>query len=84
MNQLPIEEYFTYHPPTTEERQQKHDSINESAISFARIIDQTVKDEDCRKMALFALQQARMVANQGVVVDELQSNLESHEKDVFL
>lgn len=73
LNQIPIEEYFKYHPPTTEERKAKHNKVNEGALSFAKIIDAMVSDEDCKKMALFAIQQARMFANQGITVDELRN-----------
>lgn len=68
---LPIEEYFKYHPPTTPERIHSHNAINEAALHFAQTVDKLVLDEDCRKMAFFAIQQARMFANQGITVDEL-------------
>jgi len=71
MNNLPIEEYFKYHPPLTEERKQKHNVVNDAALNFAKIVDKSVKDEDCKKMAMFAIQQARMFANQGITVDSL-------------
>ena len=70
--ELGIEEYFKYHPPFTEERKQIHNQINEAALNFAKIVEQTVKDSDCKKMAFFAIQQARMFANQGATVDELK------------
>jgi hypothetical protein len=72
--QLPIEEYFSYHPPTTQARVLKHDRINAAALELARVIQDSVADEDCGKMALFAIQQARMFANQGVTVDELKGD----------
>lgn len=73
MSKLPIEEYFRYHPPQTQERIRKHDRINQLSMEFAKIIDCEVEDEDCKKMALFALQQCRMFANQGITVDELKT-----------
>jgi hypothetical protein len=51
MTVLPIEEYFKYHPPTTIERQQKHNIINAIALEFARILDISVIDEDCKNSA---------------------------------
>lgn len=69
---LPIEEYFRYHPPVTDERKRKHDRINSLALEFAKAIDVEIADADCKKMALFAVQQARMFANQGITVDELE------------
>ncbi len=74
---LPIEEYFKYHPPTTEERKAAHNIVNNTALEFAKVIDATVLDEDCKKMAMFAIQQARMFANQGITVDELRKNQSS-------
>jgi hypothetical protein len=71
MNQLPLEEYFKYHPPLTQERKDAHEAINSAALAFAQVIQANVKDEDCRKMAIFAVQQARMFSNQGITVDEL-------------
>ncbi len=35
MLQLPIEEYFRYHPPTTEERKAKHDRVNAFSLEMA-------------------------------------------------
>ncbi|WP_407898703.1 hypothetical protein [Scytonema sp. NUACC26] len=68
---LPIEEYFKYHPPKTDDRIKKHNIINDAALRFARVIEENCKDEECRKMAIVALQQAKMFANQGAMVDEL-------------
>lgn len=74
---LPIEEYFRYHPPQTEQRKAAHEAVNNAALQLAHVIDISVLDEDCKKMAFFAVQQARMFANQGVTVDELRRNLEA-------
>jgi hypothetical protein len=71
---LSIEEYFKYHPCETEERRQKHKAINKSALDFAKVVDESVLDEDCKKMAFFAIQQARMFSNQGITVDSLILN----------
>lgn len=71
---LPIEQYFAYHPPTTRSRILKHDRINAAALELARVIQDSVADEDCGKMAMFAIQQARMFANQGVTIDELRGD----------
>ena len=68
---LPLEEYFTYHPPKTKERQAKHDTINKAALEFVLTIQQNVKDEESLKAAFMAVQFARMMANQGITVDEL-------------
>lgn len=71
-DRLPIDEYFKYHPPLTEERKSIHDAINEAALSFAKVLDESVLDEETKKMAFFAIQQARMFANQGATIDELR------------
>ena len=69
---LPITEYFKYHPPTTPERVAAHNAVNDGALVFALIIEENVSNLDCLKQAYFAVQQARMFANQGITVDELQ------------
>lgn len=68
---LPIEEYFKYHPPLTDARKAAHNKINEAALAFAKTVEENVVDEDTRKMSFFAIQEARMFANQGITVDEL-------------
>lgn len=69
---LPIEEYFKYHPPKTQTRIAAHEGVNNAALEFAKLVNTSVQDEDCKKMAMFAIQQARMFANQGITVDELK------------
>ncbi len=71
-NNIPIEEYFKYHPPTTEIRQVSHSNINETALQLAVLIGNTVKDPDCKKQALAALLQCKMWSNLGATVDELR------------
>lgn len=87
---IKLEDYFKYHPPTTEERKRKHDLINSAALAFAQVLDYEVEDEECKKMAFYAIQQARMFANQGIVIDELkiaeqvsEKVLKSKELDLF-
>lgn len=74
-NDIPIEEYFRYHPPVTEERKIAHQLINDYALGFAKTIDSYVFDPECKRMAIFALQQCRMFANQGITIDELHKQL---------
>jgi hypothetical protein len=66
-----IEHFFTYHPPQTDERRQAHEAINAAALAFAKTVMTTVENPDCLEMAFFAIQQARMFANQGVTLDEV-------------
>lgn len=70
---LSIEDYFKYHPPVTEARKAAHDAINKAALEFAKAVEANVVDEKCGEMAFFAIQQARMFANQGITIDELIS-----------
>jgi hypothetical protein len=71
-SEIPIEEYFRYHPPTTEERKQKHEKINVIALEFAKIVDSEISDPQTKQFAIFAIQQARMFANQGITVDDIK------------
>lgn len=75
MMKLPIEEYFKYHPPTTTERVAAHNAVNEAALAFAKVVQEQVADEECADMAFFAIQQARMLANQGITVHEIMKEL---------
>lgn len=76
MNEIPIEEYFCYHPPKTKDRKRKHDRINAIALEFAQIVNCEIQDEQTKLFAIFAIQQARNFANQGITVDELRSSIE--------
>ena len=71
MSNINIEEYFKYHPPLTEVRKERHNQVNQLALDFAKYIGDNIQDEDCKKMAFFAIQQARMFANQGITIDEI-------------
>ena len=68
---IPIEEYFKYHPPITEERKKAHNAINEAALAFAKVVEANVAEEKCKDQTFFAIQQARMFANQGITIDVL-------------
>jgi hypothetical protein len=73
MSDLPIEEYFRYHPPTTEERKQKHDVINNAALQFAKdpglyswftnLIRENVEDEKTQQMAIASTNLALLLVN---------------------
>ena len=62
MPEISLEEYFKYHPPTTEERKQKHDIINNASLQFAKdpglyswfvgVIRENVHDEQTQRMAI--------------------------------
>lgn len=69
---IPIEEYFTYHPPTTQKRIDKHNKTNDIYFKIAKYLNKIIENEDCLKMSLMMLQQSRMFANQGITIDELK------------
>lgn len=71
MSTTNIEEYFKYHPPTTKGRVEKHDMINSAALEFAKVVEKSVNDEETKRMAFWSIQQARMFANQGCTLDEI-------------
>ena len=69
---LTVKDYFTYHKCQTEERVEKHEDVNAAILDVAELLDHTIRDQDCKTMALFALQQCRMFAHQGITVDEVK------------
>jgi hypothetical protein len=68
---IDLADWFEYHPVMSDERKKAHEEINEAALKFAKVIQANVKQTDCQKMAFFAIQQARMFANQGATFDEI-------------
>jgi len=44
MLRLPIQEYFKYHPPTTEERKRLHNSANELTLKLCLDLDRVYGD----------------------------------------
>jgi len=74
MARISIEEQFTYHPPTTEERKKKHQSVNDAALAFAKVVGAIVPDDDPMYQSIIgAIQQSRMLANQAITYQELRS-----------
>ena len=69
---IDLDEWFKYHPVMTEERRLAHNTVNAAAQEFAEVIMNLVDDEECLKMAFYAVQQARMFANQGITLKETQ------------
>lgn len=72
MTQIPVEEYFNYHPPLTDEQKAKHELINKTAFEFAKLIEQ-INDPFCKQAAFSAILQAKMFTNQGITIDSLKS-----------
>lgn len=71
MNEENLDHWFIYHPTQTDERRQAHEAINAAALEFARVVMKNVQNPKCCEMAFFAIQQARMFANQGATLDEV-------------
>jgi hypothetical protein len=72
INGIKMEDWFNYHPPTTQDRRDAHAEVNAAAMDMAQSVLAHVQDEKCREMAFFAIQQARMFANQGITIDHLK------------
>ncbi|BAZ39417.1 hypothetical protein NIES4101_53700 [Calothrix sp. NIES-4101] len=71
---MKVEDYFRYYPTQSSDRKRKHERIQSLCIEFAQAIDAEIDDEECKRMALFALQQCRMFANQGITIDEMRKD----------
>jgi hypothetical protein len=74
MSAISLKTYFQYNPVKTERRKACHEMINEKALELAQTIQDCVQDPKCQEMAIFAVQQARMFANQGATIDELKKS----------
>lgn len=68
-----IEEFFTYHPVETQERERMHSLVNHHCLHLALLIKTVVepKDDDFNRM-LDSLQIIRMKLNQQITVDEIK------------
>ena len=77
---IPIAEQFKYHPPTTETRKLKHDTVNQAALDFALKIGEIIPDDDpLYQTILNSIQQARMFANQSITYREIRDEMVSAE-----
>jgi hypothetical protein len=80
---LGIEEYFRYHPPTTEERKAKHGIINQASLAFALLQDDlltykkalrdNVENKDCLELAIANAELAEDIADCDGDDDALQA-----------
>ena len=66
-----LKEVFLYHPPTTAKRIEAHKCINEAAYEYMSRLVSVVKDKSLLLSCYYAVQQARMLANQAVTFEEL-------------
>lgn len=67
----PIEFYFEYHPPTTQKRKDQHSLVNKASLDYAKVILANVENEEAQALIINAIQQARMLANQYITVEEI-------------
>lgn len=68
-----LSSWFQYHPPQTQERREAHERVNKAAMAFAEVILDEVEDENLKLFAFYAIQQARMFANQAITIKEVNS-----------
>lgn len=66
-----VDNMFSYHPPTNEERIRKHEAINNASLEFATVLFYTINDPVLRDQAINAVQYARMIANQMVTYEDI-------------
>jgi hypothetical protein len=72
-NNVPLDEYFKYHPPKNASRIEAHENINNAALEFARAVDINVSNPELKQFAFLLIMQARMFANQGITLDYLDN-----------
>ncbi len=63
-----LEDRFRYHAPTPEARR-RHEAITEASIVFAKIVRDNVPFSRGQSLALTAIEEARMWANQGIATN---------------
>lgn len=66
-----IHEMFKYHPLVTEARRYKHDRVNKACQELALLMFNTLKEPSFRESVINSIQQARMLANQYITLEEL-------------
>lgn len=76
---IPFEHYFTYHPPITQERIDRHEKINNASMQLARVVwDYLPTNDKQRNTFLNQIQFMRMMLNQAVTVAEIKDELENN------
>lgn len=69
-----VEDMFKYHPPTTEERIDKHNKLNAACLELAKVIYCVLSNEELRAKALETLQFTRMLVNQYITYEEISKD----------
>ena len=71
--EITIDEFFTYHPVETEERQRMHNLVNHHTLHLALLIKTCFDTDDPSFNELIGnLQIIRMFLNQQIMVDEVK------------
>jgi hypothetical protein len=77
---LPVANYFDHPAPKTEERKKAHAAVNSACQQAMDTIADNCNDVTSLEYAFMAIQFAKMMADQGITVDELKK--EGKEKTV--
>lgn len=65
-----LDKYFKWNSPVTDSRVRAHEEVNKLALEFAKKIYDHVDDPYLRLSCLRAIQEARMLANNGIALKE--------------
>jgi hypothetical protein len=63
-----LKDEFRYHPPSSQERIDAHNKVNQAAFDFAATVFTTVTKDSKRNEIIQQIQIARMMANQAINV----------------
>ena len=66
-----VEQLFTYHPPTTEERIDKHNRLNTKCLELAELVNELIEDGTMKTMIMHSIQQTRMFTNQAITMEDI-------------
>lgn len=68
ISDVELEDRFRYHAPN-DEAKKRHEAITEASIVFAKIVRDNVPYSRGQSLALTAIEEARMWANQGIATN---------------
>lgn len=72
INKDKLVDLFSYHPPVTEERKQKHSVANKACVDFALTLSEVITDPAELTTLLRKIQEVRMLANQAITYEAEQ------------
>ena len=70
LNRDKVVDLFSYHPPVTESRKQKHQGVNDAIVQCAIALAECVETEEYFAELIDSLQVVRMKANQFITYEE--------------